>query len=33
MNIDPNNITPGDLWFARLVWFVCGLLVGGLVFH
>lgn len=29
MNIDYNNITPGDLWFARFVWLVVGLAVGG----
>jgi hypothetical protein len=28
MNIDPNNITPGDLWFARIVWLLVGLFVG-----
>lgn len=32
MNIDYNNITPGDLWFARFVWLVVGIIglaVGG----
>ena len=28
MNIDYNNITPGDLWFARFVWLVVGIIVG-----
>lgn len=28
MNIDYNNITPGDLWFARFVWLVIGIIVG-----
>jgi hypothetical protein len=28
MNIDPNNITQGDLWFARFVFFMVGLIVG-----
>lgn len=28
MNIDPNNITQGDLWFARFVWLMVGLIVG-----
>lgn len=35
MNIDPNNITSGDLWFARFVWLwvgigiIIGLALGG----
>lgn len=33
MNIDPNNITQADLWFARFVWFMVGLIVGGAVIH
>jgi hypothetical protein len=28
MNIDYNNITPGDLWFARFVWLVVGIIIG-----
>lgn len=28
MNIDYNNITPGDLWFARFVWLVIGIIIG-----
>ena len=28
MNIDLNNITQGDLWFARFVWLMVGLIVG-----
>jgi hypothetical protein len=28
MNIDYNNITPGDLWFARFCFFVGGLVLG-----
>lgn len=30
MNIDYNNITPGDLWFARFCFFVGGFVLGGL---
>ena len=30
MNIDYNNITPGDLWFARFVWLVVGIIIIGL---
>lgn len=28
MNIDYDNITPGDLWFARFVWLVVGIIIG-----
>lgn len=28
MNIDPNNITQWDLWFARIVWLLVGLIAG-----
>jgi len=28
MNIDPNNITQGDLWFARFVWLWIGIIIG-----
>lgn len=28
MNIDYNNITAGDLWFARFVWLVIGIIIG-----
>jgi hypothetical protein len=28
VNIDYNNITPGDLWFARFVWLVVGVIIG-----
>lgn len=28
MNIDYNNITSGDLWFARFVWLVVGIIIG-----
>lgn len=32
MNIDPNNITQADLWFARFVWLMVGLVLG-VAFH
>lgn len=28
MGIDPNNITQWDLWFARFVWLMVGLILG-----
>ncbi len=28
MGIDPYNIKPRDLWFARFVWLMVGLIVG-----
>ena len=28
MNIDYNNITPADLWFARFAWLMVGISIG-----
>jgi hypothetical protein len=28
MNIDLNNITQGDLWFARFTWLCIGIIIG-----